>query len=322
MSFYVGDYLTSGIRSCGDGCPWTETPWVLGCDRLAALSQWLRLDADRAPESLDVAPSLTGQLRSTASGDWAGFAVRYAVPGRSPAALARATRASYDAVFQALRARGLLPARIWNVVPDINRHADARGFGALEHYKHFNAGRREAWLRYDASLQSVCAATAVGRQDGQNVLVLSGLATRATLEHFENPKQVPFLEYSTRYGPPPCSRRGTRARLSHRQSVVFVAGTASIMGEGTVYAAASHERVLAQTDVTLANIMRVLEQAGAQRWRTGAVRIYVRQQRLLNTIVARAAQVLSVPAQDIDVMGADICRKPLDVEIECAALSP
>src|SRR3546814_774046 len=82
---------------------------------------------------------------------------------------------AYNSILTNLKDKALHPLRFWNFVPDINEGANELGDGENERYKLFNRSRRKAWLEYDPTLNSVCAATCVG-SFGLDVLKISYLA--------------------------------------------------------------------------------------------------------------------------------------------------
>lgn len=250
---------------------------------------------------------------------------------KEPGDLARAARTLVSRLLADLAVRGLAPLRLWNWIPDINHGADAEGHGPDEHYKQFNRGRREAWLAHDSTLGSVCSATAVGRQDGVWSLESYALGTRHPVVHLENPRQIPFLGYSALYGPPPCARRAT-LELAPEGLTLFIAGTSSIRGERTVHAESGPRRLAWQLEETLENLACLLSPdtlrdqvpdrriTRALRWRMEGVRVYLRDIRAAGRVAPRIADRLEIEPSVMNFIPADICRRPLDVEIELTAL--
>lgn len=212
----------------------------------------------------------------------------------------------YSELFAELRQADCRPLRIWNFIPRINDGADAEGHGDRERYKTFNRARHRAWRAYDPGLASVCAGTAVGSHD--EVMRVYALGVPGPVTHLENPRQIPFLDYSALYGTPPCSRR---ASICGER--IFVAGTASIAGEATVTGDSP-----AQLTETLTNLRALLDAArpGAT-FRFDGVRVYVRDPAETDSVGRAVAEALR--CESVVAMTADICRVPLRLEVECVA---
>lgn len=148
------------------------------------------------------------------------------------AGLCAEAHATYGQVLAAIEAQGyphLL--RVWACVPGINDEEDWR-----ERYKAFCHGRSLALAqaRGDALPSRVCASTAVGSSLG--ALTLHFLASRSPGEHRENPRQVAAWAYPIRFGAgSPAFSRATVAPPA-LSSLLFVSGTASIVGYDSTYA--------------------------------------------------------------------------------------
>ena len=136
----------------------------------------------------------------------------------------------------------------------------------------------------------------------------------------ENPRQVSAFHYPSLYGPR--SPTFSRAALAHPpgQEILFVSGTASIVGHQTVHPG----NVRAQTAECLDNIEAVLAEAAgvarSGRFAPGDLgyRAYVRHPADL----AAVRQVVMQRLCDAPVVyvQADVCRADLLVEIEGQAL--
>jgi chorismate lyase/3-hydroxybenzoate synthase len=227
-------------------------------------------------------------------------------------ALHTATRDAYQEIFATLDALAyphLL--RVWNYLPQIN--VDTHG---MERYRQFNSARRSALVASGRDVTgNVPAACALGSVSG-SPLVIYFLASRKAPTVIENPRQLSAYEYPPQYGPKPAFSRASVLREASR-SILFISGTASIVGHQTVHAG----DVVAQTRETLVNIEALLGEAnrvsGAPRFglETLAYKVYVRNsadlpliQSQLHTALGREAQVVYLQA--------DICRQDLLVEIE------
>ena len=266
----------------------------------------------------DGAPVLTGEHEGVAwrrSGDLLFGVINVpeagVVPEAGRSALQQAAFDIYARIFQLLDAQGLPHLwRLWNYMADINGEADG-----LERYRQFNIGRGDA---FEAGARSVVgrvpAACALGVASGP--LTVAFLAGPTPIVPVENPRQVSAFLYPDRYGPR--SPTFSRAALVHPpgQEILFVSGTASIVGHETVHPG----DVRAQTVESLDNIAAVLAQASLKS-RSGpfalgdlGYRAYVRHTADLAAVREVVAQRLG--AAPVTYVLADVCRADLLVEIE------
>ena len=226
-----------------------------------------------------------------------------------------ATYVAYRSLLDALHAAGyphLL--RIWNSIPDINVDDDG-----LERYRRFNLQRFRAYEESRRPTHTGApAACALGSAGGP--LVLYCLASKAPAESIENPRQVSAYRYPQQYGPraPNFSRAALWRRSERNDSdVVFVSGTASIVGHETLHAG----DVAAQTRETLANLESVLAEANRCAGHPVAT---LRQMRLkaylrhAEDVVLVRSEILKhgLDASAVLYLHADICRAELLMEIE------
>jgi len=222
--------------------------------------------------------------------------------------LPAATEAAYREVFEAVNELGYPHlARIWNYLPQINVEMDG-----LERYRQFNSARRNALIAYRRDLTgNVPAACALGAVP-DSPLVVYFLASRKAATAVENPRQVSAYDYPPQYGPKPAF-----SRASILGDILFISGTASIVGHETVH----FGDVVAQTRETLTNIEALLGEAnrvsGADRFstRTLAYKVYVRNSADLPLIQSQLEPALG-PKAPVLYLHADICRQDLLVEIE------
>lgn len=233
------------------------------------------------------------------------------VPEAGRSALQQAAFDIYARIFQLLDAQGLPHLwRLWNYMADINGESDG-----LERYRQFNIGRGDA---FEAGARSVVgrvpAACALGVASGP--LTVAFLAGPTPIVPVENPRQVSAFHYPDRYGPR--SPTFSRAALVHPpgQEILFVSGTASIVGHETVHPG----DVRAQTVESLDNIAAVLAQASLKS-RSGpfalgdlGYRAYVRHTADLAAVREVVAQRLG--DAPVTYVLADVCRADLLVEIE------
>ncbi len=230
-------------------------------------------------------------------------------------ALQQVSEMAYARIFRLLDAQGLPHLwRVWNYMANIN--GESHG---LERYRQFNLGRAEAFERAARSVVGlVPAACALGVAGGP--LSIAFLAGATPVVPIENPRQVSAFHYPSQYGPRPPTF--SRAALAHPpgQEILFVSGTASIVGHQTVH----RGEVRAQTAESLDNIDALLVAARPHvRSRAFtlsdlAYRVYVRDAAdLVEVRDVIAARVGDVP---IVYLLADVCRSDLLVEIEAQAV--
>jgi chorismate lyase / 3-hydroxybenzoate synthase len=253
------------------------------------------------------------------------------VAGQPPhAALERATEAAYRMLFDTLDALDMPhPLRIWNTVPAIN--VEQHG---VERYRQFNAGRQcafEACRRaLTGSVPAACALGSVGPLAPHGAphepLAVYFLASRTPADAIENPRQVSAFHYPAEYGTraPTFARAAAWRGASAARSapVLFISGTASIVGHRTVH----HGDVLAQTRETLANLAAVLDQAAQQGHGPFGLadltfKVYVRDGSDAATLAAidRMLRDAAGPLVTPLYLHADVCRDDLLIEIEASA---
>ena len=232
---------------------------------------------------------------------------------------AAAYRAYTDlfAVLTSSRSPYLL--RLWNYIARIN----APDTDGQERYRHFNAGRQQAFIDARRSaFDGTPAACALGTTDGPlRVYFLAG--PRAPLA-IENPRQISAYRYPARYGArSPTFSRAALADIGGGRQALFISGTASIVGHTTLHLG----DVRRQTEESLANMAAVREVAAL---RAGAAfpaseliyTVYVRHRSDLAVVREAFEQhvgAYSVAAREAVYLQADICRAELLVEIEAHA---
>jgi len=229
--------------------------------------------------------------------------------------LQAASQEAYRRIFRLLEAQGLPHLwRIWNYLAGINQEVDG-----LERYRQFNIGRQDAFLEYArGATGNVPAACAIGLASGP--LSIAFMAGREPAVPVENPRQVSAYNYPSEYGPR--SPTFSRAALVYppAQEVLFISGTASIVGHQTVHLG----DLSGQCRESMANIAAVLGEANrlcrssAFKLDELSYRVYIRHaadflavREVLNDIVGSTAEIVYVQA--------DICRHDLLLEIEAMA---
>ncbi|MFH5253229.1 endoribonuclease L-PSP [Burkholderia semiarida] len=251
----------------------------------------------------------------------------YDAPRDGGTPLERATFDAYRALFGLLDTLGMPhPLRIWNTVPAIN----AVQFG-IERYRQFNVGRQHAFdacrRALTGGVPAACALGSVvpvaGDAPPAAPLAIHFLASRTPADAVENPRQVSAYHYPAQYGPrAPTFARAAAWADGDAAPVLFVSGTASIVGHRTVH----RGDVVAQTRETVANLAAVLEQAARQGHGPYSLadlgyRVYVRDandtaalteiDRVLRDAAGSHVRPLFVHAH--------VCRDDLLVEIEASA---
>lgn len=272
--------------------------------------------ADLWSGSADVQVQRHGCVQFTSDGQWLhGFAEidDAAVVG----SLHAAAHQAYTELFEVL-ARSDCPQllRLWNYIARINA-PDADG---VERYRHFNAGRQQAFIDAQRSaFDGTPAACALGTKEGPlRVFFLAG--PRAPLA-IENPRQISAYRYPATYGArSPTFSRAALADVGGGRQALFISGTASIVGHTTLHLG----DVRRQTEESLANMAAVREVASlraAAGFDVAALiyTVYVRHRTDFATVrevFERHVGAHSVAARDAIYLQADICRAELLVEIE------
>lgn len=237
-----------------------------------------------------------------------------ATGGTTP--LQAASQLVYERVFGLLRAQGLPHLwRVWNYLADIN--GESHG---LERYRQFNQGRYTAFVQAQRDTGGqVPAACAIGLAAGP--LSVAFLAGTSPLVPLENPRQVSAWNYPAQYGPR--APTFSRAALAYPrgQEVLFVSGTASIVGHETLHAG----DVAAQCVESVRNIGCMVQEANrvARSVRPFSLeglshRVYVRHAQDADTVQHALAPLLR--GATVVCVQADICRADLLVEIESQAI--
>jgi len=233
-------------------------------------------------------------------------------------AIAAPTRRLYEALTQALAASAcphLL--RVWNVIPELNMREDLTPPSAPDHerYRQFCLGRHEGLLPR-LECERLPAASAIGSRGEGFALWL--LAAREPGRQVENPRQLSAYRYPERYGPRSPSFARATLLAGAEDDLLFVAGTASIVGHESRHCGDDADSARRQAEEALRNIDALLEQAigaGMRRaHRGGWLKVYLRDAR--HYPVVRETLARWAPGIPVLCLRADICRSDLNVEIE------
>lgn len=201
--------------------------------------------------------------------------------------------------------------RVWNYVDAITF-----GEGDDERYRAFCVGRARGLGSFD--VQTLPAATAIGRCDGARVVQVYWLASATAGTPVENPRQVSAYRYPRQYGPQ--SPSFARAMLPPAGSAMplLLSGTAAIIGHTSMH----DGELLAQLDVTFANFDALVGAARAHdpalppRFGRGTrLKVYVRDRHDLPLVAEALDRRFGAEVPRV-LMHAAICRRELAVEID------
>ncbi|MBC7955171.1 MAG: hypothetical protein H7Y33_04780 [Cytophagales bacterium] len=254
-----------------------------------------------------------GCIRYVTDGHWLHGC---AVIDDTPLGMQAATQRAYADLFSVL---GATPCsqllRVWNYFADINMEA-----GGVERYRQFNAGRQQAFIDAQRSaFDGSPAACALGTRGGP--LLVFFLAGHEPAIAIENPRQVSAYRYPDTYGPrAPTFSRAALAHVGGGRSVLFISGTASIVGHASMHVG----DVRRQTEESLTNIAAVREAAEARAGRSIPASdmfytLYVRNPAdllIVREVFERTVGPASTAAREAIYLNADVCRAELLVEIE------
>jgi chorismate lyase / 3-hydroxybenzoate synthase len=220
--------------------------------------------------------------------------------------LAAAAAAAYDAIsrFTLRNGHGHL-LRMYNYFSAINA-----GAGDAERYKQFCSGRAAGFKALPD--RSWPAATAIGRQDQGHALQVYWLASDEPGRPLENPRQVSAFHYPRQYGPAPPHF----SRAMQVADGMLISGTASVLGHSSHHP----DDLPAQLDEILRNLAS-LRQAGGNPapGRGTLLKIYLRDAGAAGFVASYMRAHLPPQVQFL-VLGADICRRELLVEIDAVHL--
>lgn len=218
--------------------------------------------------------------------------------------------------------------RTWIGIPEINnRHHE------IENYQHVNGARRDSFAKFKLTTPEIPfvnypASTGIGT--GNQSVLISGLACQpragTRIVYLENPNQVAPCLYEPESSliAPLFSRAA--AVVHGEQALIFVSGTASIVGTASVHPG----NVVSQTRQTLDNIDALisaenLRRSGIEASSAGLSSVvcciaYVKRREFGTTVRELCAAKLP-DNTPIMIVEADVCRDALLVEIEVVALT-
>lgn len=228
--------------------------------------------------------------------------------------LASVTRDAYLRLLSCVRDAGCAHLlRMWNYISAINT-----GAGDAERYRQFCLGRAEAFERLGYLDGSLPAATGVGARDGAKDLSIYLLAATQPGVAIENPRQISAYRYPRTYGPKsPSFSRAIRLGETSSDSILFVSGTASIVGHESMHGgniAGQLRETLRNLDALLAVSAQGCSPELSHLPPTAIVKAYVRDRD--HAELVRQAFAPWVSGRQVVLLLADICRSDLLVEIE------
>lgn len=221
------------------------------------------------------------------------------------------TRDAYECIIDCAERQGFPHLlRLWNYFPGINEAESG-----LERYRCFSAGRHDAFVAKGRTIgPGTPAACALGTASGP--LVIYFLAATRAGTAVENPRQVSAYHYPIQYGPrSPSFSRATR--VSEPQPMLYISGTASIVGHATVHAGDAQQ----QLEETLTNIRAVAVDTVLGDGSRLYLKVYLRDAAYLPFVQTRLRAEFG-PHAHIAYLQADICRSDLLLEIEGLCFGP
>lgn len=238
-------------------------------------------------------------------GDWCCFRIEVdeADHGRD---IAACTSAAYAAIREFLSRHPLLHlARVWNYFDAITA-----GDGDDERYRRFCVGRDDG---LDGLLAGrYPAATAIGTRHHTGKLLVYCLAARESGVAIENPRQLSAWRYPRDYGP---VAPGFARAMRMPSGPLLISGTAAIVGHHSQHAG-ERER---QTIAMLENLRSLLVAAGApasaMRGEGLLLKAYLSGIGHVEDVTTRLRDAFPALAGLI-VLGGDVCRRELVVEVE------
>lgn len=251
-----------------------------------------------------------GDLRISASEQLAVFGIQRELDPRKP--MNRTAEDAYKTAFQVQKDFSYpYLLRTWNYFPRINQIHDD-----MEVYKSFCLGRHTAFENQDPQFQSmICASSALGTRAGHFTSIF--LMSKESGLHIENPRQVSAYRYPRKYGPKsPTFARATLKSLG-QESMLFLSGTASIVGHETQHAGNS-EKQLQETFANIKTMLRIAREKDLnllEMLKPLIMKIYIRNLEDF-PIVQSLLELEGIDYDSVLMLNCEICRRDLLLEIE------
>jgi len=197
----------------------------------------------------------------------------------------------------------------------------------MNQYEVFNAGRFAAYSKWYGTLdfgKQLATSTAVDPRSDD--LVVHVLAAKQPGQLIENPRQKSAYHYSRCYGPmPPSFSRATFLKniVDPAQDLMLVAGTASVVGEVTQHVGDLQGQIK-ETCTNLSHLLSLMNRDDEGHDVNGSLmqfrelRIYYCRESDADAVTRAFTEAFS-SVDHIELMGADLCRADLLVEVEAMA---
>ncbi len=236
-----------------------------------------------------------------------------------PGSLEARTQGLYEALLQLIQRHGFPHIlRIWHTLSRITEQE-----GGEERYRQFCLGRHEAIRRVAPRIfDSFPAATGVGSHRGD--LTVYVVAARDGGQPVENPNQVSAYRYPARYGPRSPSFARALVKKWPGSAVLFLSGTASIVGHESRH----RDHLAGQVAQALDNFETLVQSAARDSGvsfsitpESAVLKFYVRRPEDTAQVRAIIAERWS-PQVPAVYLHADICRPELLFELEGMVTGP
>ena len=230
----------------------------------------------------------------------------------------QATEKAYSLLFEQMSTWGYPHLiRTWNFIPDIT---DGEYAGS-NNYQLFCTGRSRAYNHQLQEIISYPAATVIGAH--QPGVYIYFIAAKQAGIGIENPQQVSAFNYPSTYSQDPPLFSRALLHKNNNQQILFISGTASILGHSTQYSGDINR----QTEVCLSNIEHLVNSAVNENnfpnislQEFSQFKVYIKNLEDLNTVKTHLIQLLG-PSAPLYFLQGDMCRSDLLVEIEALAMS-
>ena len=222
-------------------------------------------------------------------------------------------KSAYNLIFKTIKeSKCPYISRVWNHIPNVNEYADG-----MERYIKFCHGRSESFQKYGNIYP---AATGIGCH-GDSICIYMISTTKNINTYIENPNQTPAYKYPPKYGikPPSFSRAAYTDNCSGK-GILYISGTASIIGHETVHT----DDIVKQCETTIDNIRVLISNTNLNSYgiknsyileNVDCIKEYIRNDEDFETVRDICCKAF-LPDKSIAYLKADICRNDLLVEIE------
>lgn len=219
--------------------------------------------------------------------------------------VAKQTQALYSQLLNSANSIGFKHMlRTWNYIPKINQ-----GDGDNEVYRQFSLGRYQAFEQLSLQQNDYSAASALGHSSNQLVIYL--LFAKKAGKHFENPQQTSAYQYPKDYGP--ISPSFARATYCDQSQLLFISGTASIVGYKTQHKGDAEKQLMQSID-NIEQLVASVSHSTTKDFIPSFFKAYIRNSEHAAMVIKKINAYW--PNTQGLFLQADICREDLLVEIE------